>query len=517
MADASELKFRLPLAGEPPLDAGAQYEIQLSHLCNNRCVFCVSGRNTHDKRAPIVPLEDVLGPLRAARRKGYRKVTVLGGEPTILPYFLDVVREAVALGFDEIVLFSNGTRLHRPELLDAVLATGGRFEFRFSFQGATRESHERTTKRRGSWDQLVASVDAVRARGQRATVNMCVVATNFEDVPKFAELLLPRGITQLHLDMMNPYDSGISDLAELHAAQARYSDMAPRLAEMIAAFPPGFDVHVGNLPFCVAPSLASNVHHAGQPTETATVNGAALDTKDKYGDKTSSRQKRPGCASCVFDHACTGFFGAYLDQHGDAELSPVEPAALRALDPELRLFSLHVRPDVRRALAALGVAATLRDTRDHDLDVELDGGVALTVGRPLAPSAHASTDRASLSLRAGGARGQASLVALFDALVGAGHQAVHAPGADAVAGLRPSVARRLARLRAAAPFGRTSWRTTRSISHGVEVGLESSDGARATLWLTDEPSGPKGGYRVDGEPTPLLVDGLRAALRAIGR
>ncbi|MCC6644991.1 MAG: radical SAM protein [Polyangiaceae bacterium] len=517
MADASEQRFRLPIAGERPRDAGAQYEIQLSHLCNNRCVFCVSGRNTHHKIAPIVPLDEVLGPLRSAREKGYQKVTVLGGEPTILPYFLDVVREAVALGFSEIVLFSNGARLHRPELLDAVLATGGNFEFRFSFQGATRESHERTTKRKGSWDQLLASVDAARARGQRVTANMCVVATNYEDVPRFAELLVPRGVSQLHLDMMNPYDAGISDVAELHAVQARYSLMAPRLAAMIAAFPPGFDVHVGNLPFCVAPALAASVHHAGQPTETATVNGAQLDTKDKYDDKTSQRRKAPGCATCVFDHACTGFFGAYLEQHGDAERRPVDAAALAEVDPERRLFSLHVRAEVRRALDAIGAKARLRDTREHDLDVELDGGVALQIGRPRAPGAHAATDRVSLTLRAGGARGVEQMSALFDALVAGGHAPVHAPGADAVVGLRPSVARRLGRLRAAAPFAGASWSRTRPVTDGVEVLLASGDGGRAALWLTEERGLPRGGYRVDGDATPGLVDGLRAALRAIGR
>lgn len=517
MSQVTEIKFRLPVAGEQSPDERAEYEIQLSHLCNNRCVFCVSGRNTHDRRAPIVPLDDLLGPLRAARQKGYRKVTILGGEPTILPYFLDVVREAVALGFDELVLFSNGTRLHRAELLDAVLATGGNFEFRFSFQGATRESHERTTRRKGSWDQLLASVDAVLARGRRVTVNMCVVATNYDDVPRFAELLLPRGITQLHLDMMNPYDAGISDLAELHAAQARYSDMAPRLAEMIARFPPGFDVHVGNLPFCVAPALAAHVHHAGQPTETATVNGAALGTKDKYGDKTSQRQKRPACAACVFDHACTGFFGAYLEQHGEAELRPIELDALRALDPDARLFSLHVRGDVRRALDAVGARARLRDTREHDLDVELDGGVALSVRRPLAPGAHASTDRASLTIRSGGAAGLDALTRLFDALVGAGHRALHAPGGDAIGAVRPSVARRLGRLRAAAPLDGASWTATPAIDGGVEVRLASGDGGRAALWLTESGDRARGGYRVDGEPTPRLVDGLRAAMRAIGR
>ncbi len=510
-------KVRLPLASGAPAPEGAEFEIQLSHLCNNRCVFCVSGRNTHDGRAPIVPLADLVARLAAARAKGHRRVTILGGEPTILPHFVDVVREAAALGFDEIVIFSNGARLRRRELLDAVFATGARLEFRFSFQGATKESHERTTRRRGSFDQLLASVDAVRARGGKVTANMCLVASNHEDVHRFAELLLPRGIEQLHVDMMNPYDTGISELAELHAVQARYRDMAPSLRAMVEAFPEGFDVHVGNLPFCVEPRLAGHIHHAGQATETATLSGDGLATKDKYDDKTRRRVKTAACRSCVFEPDCTGFFGAYLEQHGDDELRPVTEAALLAVDPGRRWFAFHVRRRIAEALGVAGLRGELRRTRAHELDVLLPGGVELEVRRPGAAGCHASTDVVSLGLRAGGEPGLRALSRLFEALVRRGERAVHAPGPDAIRAARPSVERRLGRLRGGAPLAAVSWTETRAVGDQVEVTLLAPDGGRAVLWLAEERGRPRGGYRVEGQATPGLVAGLRDAMAALGR
>src|SRR5580698_7519586 len=146
------------------------FELQLGHLCNDRCVFCVSGLLTSRGKAPLLRVEELHRALEDAAASGYRRVTLLGGEPTIQPHFLDVVRRAVALGL-EVVVFSNGSKAGRTDLVDQVAATGGSFEWRFSFQGATREAHERVTRRRGSFDQLVAAVERARGHGHRVTVN----------------------------------------------------------------------------------------------------------------------------------------------------------------------------------------------------------------------------------------------------------------------------------------------------------------------------------------------------------
>ena len=240
-----------------------QVEIQLGHMCNNRCVFCVSGQETALGRARPMATEPLLEQIRAARAAGHEKLTLLGGEPTLQPGFLDVVREAVRLEFAEIDIFTNGVKTARAEFIDEILATGGRFTWRISVQGATKESHERTTKKDGSFDRIVRTMEGLRARGERITVNMCVVQSNHDSVDAFPSLLLPFGATQLHLDMVRPLDAGARSEEELRGMIPRYSDLVPALERMVAGFPDGFDVNIGNLPYCVAPSLARWIHHDG--------------------------------------------------------------------------------------------------------------------------------------------------------------------------------------------------------------------------------------------------------------
>jgi molybdenum cofactor biosynthesis enzyme MoaA len=208
------------------MEPKTQVEIQLGHMCNNRCVFCVSGQETALGRARPLPVEPILEQVRAAYAAGNRKITLLGGEPTLQPGFMQVVRTAVDLGFDEIVIFTNGVKTAREAFLDEVIETGGAFTWRFSVQGATREAHERTTLKDGSFDRIVRSMRHLAKRGQRITVNMCVVQSNFESVEHFAELLAPVGAVQLHLDMVRPLDAGQRTEEELAAMIPKYSDLA---------------------------------------------------------------------------------------------------------------------------------------------------------------------------------------------------------------------------------------------------------------------------------------------------
>ena len=43
-----------------------QIEVQLGHLCNNRCVFCVSGQLSEQKRAPQLPVDPIAEQIRAS-------------------------------------------------------------------------------------------------------------------------------------------------------------------------------------------------------------------------------------------------------------------------------------------------------------------------------------------------------------------------------------------------------------------------------------------------------------------
>ncbi|MBO6939411.1 MAG: radical SAM protein [Deltaproteobacteria bacterium] len=403
----------------------SQVEIQLGHMCNNRCVFCVSGQRTDRGEAKPMEASPLLERIEDAARAGHKKITLLGGEPTLQPAFLDVVRRCGELGFEEVVVFTNGVKTAREQVIDATreaLGPNAHLIWRISIQGATEASHVRTTQRPNSFKRILRTLDHLKARGEDITVNMCVVRSNHADLEHFAELLLPYGARQLHLDMVRPLDAGDRTEAEMEEMLVRYTDLAEPMRRMVAAFEeraPGFDVNIGNLPYCVAPDLIRWIHHDGEHTETVAIDhdDQLSEPWDKYEVKRRDKLKAPGCAECVMNAECNGVFETYARFHGLDELRP---------------------------LSADDVPA----------------------------------DRIALA---------------------------------------PSVAARLERLRRAAPFGRLEWVGTRRTDDGVEVSLQGPQSERAVFFFEEKAGRASGGYRVEGDPTDALREGVRAAMVALKR
>lgn len=479
------------------MEPDRQVEIQLGHMCNNRCVFCVSGQRTALGEAGPMAVEPILERIRQARALGHHKITLLGGEPTLQPGFLRIVEETVRLGFDEIVLFTNGVKTARPEFIDAVRATGGRFTWRISIQGATLESHERTTRKPGSFGRIVRTLENLAARGEPITVNMCVVTSNYEDVDRFPELLLAHGARQLHLDMMRPLDAGKRTEEELRATIPRYSDLAGPFRRMVAGFPDGFDVNVGNLPFCVAPDLAPWIHHDGEHTDTIAIDGDDQLSRpwNKYLVKRRDKLKPESCRRCVFHDRCSGVFETYARFHGVDELVPVDAAALRRVDAGGRMVGLWGPPLLRAA-----GAGEVRVRSDRQLLLTVDGvpvelrpagDVEGAIGRYGAVTVHPAP---------GATPGERSDAAVLEALGEVVHPFAPEPAS-------PKLRAALRKLRGAAPFGALRWTAAAEAEGRLELTLEGPAGGRAVLWL--EASGG-GGYRVEGEASDALRDGLQA-------
>lgn len=365
-----------------------QVEVQLGHLCNNRCVFCVSGQLSEQKRAPQLDEEPIRRQLQAARDDGATKITLLGGEPTLQRSFLPLLQFAVDLDFDEIVIFTNGVMTPRDtfrERVNVILDGLGdrareRVVWRFSLQGGDREHHDATTINPGAWDRIQASMTVLSAEGRRLTGNMCVVEQNYRSVATLAEVAERFDFEDLHLDMVRPRDSGDRTDEELRKMMARYSDMAPHFRALIAGcdtrLGADFDVNIGNLPYCIAPELAHKVHHDGEATVTVAASGQGTTQEgfDKYADKRSDKHKLPGCASCVFDDRCGGIFDKYAEFHGHSEFGAISSGQLWNLDQRGAHFVLlaetAIRADARWTVGRV-------DERQGTIDVALalpDGG-----------------------------------------------------------------------------------------------------------------------------------------------
>jgi MoaA/NifB/PqqE/SkfB family radical SAM enzyme len=329
----------------PAMEPTERFEIQLSHVCNNRCVFCVSGQMTELRMAKPTPLPEVKAKFDEAARRGITKVTIMGGEPTIHPTFFPTVEYALELGFDVIEIFTNGARLDKQAFVDRVMSIGkDKLQWRISIQGWDRDTHDFTTKKPGAFDRIIAGLETLTALGQFISCNMCVVEQNYRSLAKLPDLVSKYPIRQVHLDMVRPRDSGIRSEDYLDGIMPDYADLGRVLRgmfERLSVEAPALDINIGNLPYCQLPDWAHRIHHGGNKTYTVSAEGPgrlSVVAWDKYEDKKSDKHKLDSCGSCVFERRCDGFFELYEKRRGTEQFLPVSREKLRRSDPEQRTF-----------------------------------------------------------------------------------------------------------------------------------------------------------------------------------
>ncbi len=99
-----------------------RFERQITYLrlsvtesCNLRCKYCMPDEGPGVKTGEdLLTAEEIERVIRAAVQVGVQKVRLTGGEPTLRPDIVEIVRRLVAVeGMHELVMTTNGTRLSR--------------------------------------------------------------------------------------------------------------------------------------------------------------------------------------------------------------------------------------------------------------------------------------------------------------------------------------------------------------------------------------------------------------------
>lgn len=166
--------------------------ISLTDHCNLRCVYCMPLQG-----AAYAPLEGLLTAreiervARAAANVGFRKIRLTGGEPTLRPDLVDIVRRIARTdGIRDVALTTNGILL--PKLASA-LADAGLKRVNVHVDSLDPERFARVM-RWGKLDDVWAGIEAACAAGFSPLKLNCVVVGGYneDDVVDMARLTQTR-------------------------------------------------------------------------------------------------------------------------------------------------------------------------------------------------------------------------------------------------------------------------------------------------------------------------------------
>lgn len=274
--------------------------LNLTYVCNNQCTFCATGNRFKGH----ANLTHYISLLTAHYQKGIRLVDFDGGEPTLYPHFLKVIRHARQTGYEKINLTTNGRLLAYEETARKVLASG-LTELLISFHGHTAGYHEHQTQAPGSYAQTLAGIrNMLKLSGDALVsfgVNFTLTAHNAPIVRDYIAFVADLGVRRVNLQFVTPFGRANPRDVPDPAVAAGYVSTA------LDEFGGQMDIQVINLPFCFL--KGHEQHLSGDVAKAArTMVFVSEQEVNLAGFLEVTRHKTEACQDCLYSVACDGFY-----------------------------------------------------------------------------------------------------------------------------------------------------------------------------------------------------------------
>jgi MoaA/NifB/PqqE/SkfB family radical SAM enzyme len=231
-----------------------EYYLNVNYVCNERCVFCaadvhVGNHNSRVRRA--VTLDEVRSWMAKPGPRRHDRVSLAGGEPTLHPELLNVVR-LLAKRRPEVVLFTNGLRLADPGFARAT-AEAGVTCYQIAFFGASAAAHDGITGLPGSFEKTITALKTLaplrRELGIQVVIRLLVSRQSYAENQNIVSVIAQRApeVDGFSLNRLILSKSAEESEAAVSWKEARISiNLAARRVLQL-----GYKLQLMTIPFCL--------------------------------------------------------------------------------------------------------------------------------------------------------------------------------------------------------------------------------------------------------------------------
>lgn len=273
--------------------------LNVTYKCNNRCTFCATGTRTQFDGN----FERQRELLVKYRKAGVSLLDLDGGEPTLNPNLLPLIRFARRVGYEKVNVTTNGRMSSYPAFAEQ-LTRSGVTSILVSIHGPDAQTHAQNVGVAEAFDQTCAGVRAlVRAAppGVELGANITLTKSNHKKVLETASLVYDLGLRWFNIQFLTPFGRATSSVCP------DTQEAADEVMRTIDAFADRMKFQIINLPFCFMPGYEKYLMGDLLKLERHMlfVNNEEVNLFEYLRER---RVKKPVCDTCPHAVFCGGFY-----------------------------------------------------------------------------------------------------------------------------------------------------------------------------------------------------------------
>jgi MoaA/NifB/PqqE/SkfB family radical SAM enzyme len=296
------------------------------YKCNNHCVFCynLQKRNIVDKNTGTIKNE-----IAWAKKRGAEYLEIIGGEQTIRPDMIEIIKFAKNRNFKIITMTTNGSMFAYRDFAKSIIKAG-LTRVVFSIHGHNAKMHDCLTQVGGSFKRLLMGVENAKLFGigtENLGSNTAIVKQNYKSLSKIGNLIYKLGIRNSEFIFVDPTRGGPFD---------NFNQLVPKISKVAPFIRKCLDMgrknqighwHIRYVPLCYFLDYLDQISELSEKEIFSSSEHLAPDFVNydvENSRKHIARIKPKKCKPCSKFDLCEGIWKEYYRRYGDSELMPVK-------------------------------------------------------------------------------------------------------------------------------------------------------------------------------------------------
>jgi MoaA/NifB/PqqE/SkfB family radical SAM enzyme len=300
-------------------------EFHISYKCLNNCVFCSERDQIKKFKDQFVSKNEIEKKLIEFSKKGVKHVTFTGGEPSLHPYFREILCFAKKLNYTTYVS-SNGGLFYSTNFCKKTFPYID--EICFSIHGHNPTLHNLHTKNPQSFNRLIEALNNLEKFSTHifGFANIVITKYNFNFLEEIIEFIQNyEKIKQILISNIAPEGNGLHNFEKLVVPLSLIRKKIKSIME--SKLRKTLIIRFFGVPLCIFEEwkfLSNDLHWAPRITVEKWKIQKKVYLKTTFSYKpTRKRIKTEKCKKCQAKEICGGIFKQYYQIFGDGELKPI--------------------------------------------------------------------------------------------------------------------------------------------------------------------------------------------------